>query len=124
MKKKLFENAIIIGGDVYELVKDYKKDSCSRCDLRDFCDNSVHYFCGSIHSDADGKYEYIGTVDEVIEKHEKRKLARHYMAVLTQQRRYRDAFLNRDVQIYKSPKASEMVEAEGFLIKELKEVFK
>ena len=54
MSKKL-ENAIIIGGKVYELIDDREGDECDRCALAVDCDSCTDPICVTVFVDAEGK---------------------------------------------------------------------
>lgn len=54
MSKKL-ENAIIIGGNVYELIDDREGDECDRCALAVDCDSCNDPICVTVFVDAEGK---------------------------------------------------------------------
>ena len=54
MSKKL-ENAIIIGGKVYELIDDREGDECDRCALAVDCDSRNDPICVTVFFDAEGK---------------------------------------------------------------------
>ena len=53
MSKKI-ENAIIIGGKVYELVDDSEDDECERCELT-ICHISKESICVMLFDDVIGK---------------------------------------------------------------------
>ena len=54
MSKKL-ENAIIIGGSVYELIDDCEADECLRCALTGNCDCVNDPICVMVFADANRK---------------------------------------------------------------------
>ena len=49
------ENAIIIGGKVYELVDDSEDDECLRCALKEECSNISGHICVMLFDDVIGK---------------------------------------------------------------------
>ena len=49
------DNAIIIGGNVYELIDDREGDECERCALAVDCDSYRSPICVTVFSDAEGK---------------------------------------------------------------------
>jgi hypothetical protein len=54
MSKKL-ENAIIIGGKVYELIDDYEGDECDLCAFTGNCDCINDPICVMVFDDANRK---------------------------------------------------------------------
>jgi hypothetical protein len=53
--RKKIENAIIIGGKVYELVDDSEDDECLRCALEEECNNISGHICVMLFDDVIGK---------------------------------------------------------------------
>ena len=49
------QNAIIIGGTVYELVEDLGGDECERCALNDQCNCNSNPLCLNLFGDAYNK---------------------------------------------------------------------
>lgn len=49
------DNAIIIGGKVYELIDDREGDECERCALEVDCDSYRSPICVTVFGDAEGK---------------------------------------------------------------------
>lgn len=55
MGKIDIQNAIIIGGRVYELVEDLDGDECDRCALSDQCNSNSNPLCLNIFCNAYNK---------------------------------------------------------------------
>ena len=49
------ENAVIIGGVVYELIDDDKRDECARCDLLEECAKITTTICAPVFGNTIGQ---------------------------------------------------------------------
>lgn len=125
MKKNLLKDAIIIGGDVFKMTKpNPEKNYCEFCDLQRYCKEEgvgeVLDICLNLHGDINGVYRNVGTVSELQAVYDKRKLARHHIAVLIKHNLWRHDTNGIRTQI--EPKL--ITEAIDFAISELKEKYK
>lgn len=118
MKRRLLEDAIIIAGEVHQLVSDGIGDECDRCSLQGLCDSGrgADFLC----CDLEKRYQKIGTIEEVQAREQRRKEARHHLAVLIKHSQWRRDTERIRIQV----NAIAVSEALDFAIQELKKLYK
>lgn len=118
MKRKLLEDAIIIAGEVHQLIDDHLGDECERCSLQGLCNSGKATAADFMLCNIEQRYQKIGTIDDVLAKEQHRKEARHHLAVLIQHTRWLKG------SVYKEVTGRMLDEAYDFAIQELKELYK